>query len=168
MRKLLTLTLSIALSMNLAFSQTGIPKAQSLFIYNFTRLIEWPASYKTGDFIVGVYGGGAVVDAIKATLSGKKVGAQNVQISQYGAIGDIGKCHILFVPFSKGKEIEAIVTKLGNQSTLVITERNGMLDLGSMINFIVEGNALKFELNTSAAASKGLSVSTGLTKMAVN
>jgi hypothetical protein len=36
-------------------AQTSISQAQAVFIYNFTRLIEWPTEYKTGEFVIGVY-----------------------------------------------------------------------------------------------------------------
>ena len=31
-------------------------KMKSIFIMNFAKLIEWPESYRQGDFVVGVVG----------------------------------------------------------------------------------------------------------------
>ncbi len=42
--------------------QTDIPSAQAMFIYNFTRLIEWPN--KEGSFIIGVIGNQEVYNAV--------------------------------------------------------------------------------------------------------
>jgi len=147
--------------------QISIPKAQSLFIYNFTRLIEWPSAYKTGDFVVGVYGGGNIATELSSTLTGKKVSQQNVKFVSYNDVSEISRCHILVVPFEKSENIDEIIDKLGNQGTLIVTERTGMLEKGSVINFIIDGNSLKFELNSAVASKRGLNISTSLHNMAV-
>jgi hypothetical protein len=167
MRKLLTIIVGVFISMNLIHAQTSIPKAQSLFIYNFTRLIEWPQAAKTGDFVVGVFGNAPIAQEIGATLTGKKIGAQNVKIINYGSAGEIGQCHILVLPFGKSNEIGGVLSKIGNQGTLIVSEKKGMIENGAIINFIIDGNSLKFELNKEAASKRGLIISTALEKMAV-
>ena len=167
MKKYLINVIALFLVYNISNAQTTIPRAQSLFIYNFTRLIEWPQSYKTGDFVVGVLGNGQIYDELSKTLSGKKVSTQNVNLVSYKDPNDIEKCHILVVPFSQSSHIAAAISKLGNQGTLVITEKSGMLDNGAIINFIIDGNALKFELNKEAAIRRGLNINSTLEKMAV-
>lgn len=52
-------------------SQSSIPAAQSVFMYNFTRLIEWPAAYKSGDFVIGVIGSAEVFNELKNYTTGK-------------------------------------------------------------------------------------------------
>jgi len=53
-------------------AQTGIPKAQAMFIYNFSRLVEWPVAYKSGPFVIGVLGGSSVADELEVYAMGKK------------------------------------------------------------------------------------------------
>ncbi len=149
------------------YAQTSIPKAQSLFVYNFTRLIEWPSAYKSGDFVVGVIGSGSLSNELGTTLQGKRVSQQVIRFENYKDASEITNCHILVVPFGKSNELENIITKIGNQGTLIITEKNGMLDKGAVINFVIDGNSLKFELNKDAATKRGLTVSSTLEKMAV-
>jgi len=47
MKKAFILVFIMAVISNMSYSQMGIPKAQAMFIFNFCRLIEWPASYRT-------------------------------------------------------------------------------------------------------------------------
>ena len=98
----------------LLFAQTGIPRAQAMFIYNFSRLIEWPASYKSGQFVIGIFGSSAVANEITSYTTGKKVGTQSIAVQQLKSIDEISKCHILFVPFSRTKQLGQIVAKISN------------------------------------------------------
>lgn len=148
-------------------SQTGIPKAQAMFVYNFSRLIEWPATYKTGPFVIGVLGSGEITGELNTYTTGKKVGTQDIIVKQYKDPGEIDKCHILFVTFGKSKGLADIVNSLGNKSTLLITEKNGLIDEGSAINFLVIGDKLKFEISQKNAEKFGIKYSAKLTEMAV-
>jgi hypothetical protein len=148
-------------------AQTEIPKAQAMYIYNFCRLIEWPASYKTGDFVIGVLGVSTVYDELVAFTTGKKVGTQEIKIVRFKEPVEITKCQILFVSFGKSPKIAEIIGKVGSNSTLIITEKNGMIDTGAGINFIVDGDKLKFELRNDNVSKYGLKVSSSLLNMAI-
>jgi len=149
------------------FSQASIAQAQAVFIYNFTRLIEWPAEYKSGPFTIGILGSSDLYDEIKNYTNGKMVGSQPINAVKYNAIEFIGKCHILFVPFNRTKDMDAIKNKIGNNSTLIITEKKGALENGSMINFVIIEDRLKFELKISNASKIGLKIHSNLENMAV-
>ena len=152
---------------SVAYVQTTIPKAQTLFIFNFSRLIEWPASYKTGPFIIGVLGASEVASELEAYTKGKKVGTQEISIMRYKTPQEIGMCHILFVPFPKTKSIAEILSILNNKSTLIITEKDGALDQGSAINFVVIEDKMKFELKPENASKFGIKFSSKLQEMAM-
>ena len=148
------------------FAQTGIPRAQAMFIYNFSRLIEWPSSYKSGSFVIGIFGSSAIANELNSYTTGKKVGTQAITVQELRSIDEISKCHILFVPFSRTKQLGQIVAKINNMSTLLITEKNGAIDLGSAINFLTVGDKLKFEIKQTNASRYGIKVSSKLQEMA--
>jgi hypothetical protein len=148
-------------------SQTSIAQAQAVFIYNFTRLIEWPAESKTGNFEILVYGSNELVSNVKSYTNSKFVGTQPIVVNKCNAVEEIGKPHILFIAFGKTKDMEAIKNKIGNNSTLIITEKKGGLDLGATINFVIIEDKLKFELKTGNASKVGLKIHSNLENMAV-
>lgn len=146
--------------------QNTIPKAQTLFIYNFSRLIEWPASYRSGPFIIGVIGDSDVIRELESYTNGKKVGTQDIEVRQFNSTSEITTCHILFVPFSRTREIPSINRILTGKSTLLITEKNGALDEGSAINFVIVQEKMKFEVKPENANKYGIKFSSKLTEMA--
>lgn len=149
-----------------AKSQTGIPRAQAMFIYNFSRLIEWPASYKSGQFVIGVFGASPTLNELSTYTTNKAVGSQKIIVKRFNSPGEIGTCHILFVPFGKTKMMPEIVSSIGNKSTLVICEKSGAIDSGAALNFVIIGDKLKFEIKTTNATSKSIKLSSKLSEMA--
>lgn len=153
----------ILTSMN---SQTGIPRAQAMFIYNFSRLVEWPASYKSGQFVIGVFGASSTYDELKTYTTNKAVGSQQIVVKKFESAAEIGQCHILFVPFNRTKQMSEINDVLKSKSTLLICEKNGAIDLGAALNFIVIGDKLKFEVSLGNATRKNIKMSSKLSEMA--
>lgn len=147
-------------------SQTGIPRAQAMFIYNFSRLIEWPDSYKSGPFIIGTLGNSATYSELEAYTVNKSVGSQAIQVRKFNSAAEIGNCHILFVPFNKTKELSNVLSLIGSKSTLIITEKNGGIEKGAAINFLIIGDKLKFEVKPTNATSRRIKMSSKLSEMA--
>ncbi len=147
-------------------AQTGIPRAQAMFIYNFSRLIEWPSSYKNGPFVIGILGSSSTQIELSNYTKGKKVGAQPITIRKFKKPEEVSTCHILFVPFAKTKFIPDVLARLGNKSVLIISERNGAINEGATINFVIVNNSLKFELKSSNATKNNIKLSSKLKDMA--
>lgn len=142
-------------------------KYKSIFIYNFTKHFEWPVAYRTGDFIVGVIGNPPIITEIEKITGGKKVGSQIVKVQKYKDVASIGKCHILFIPAGKSKQIGEIQQKIGSVPTLIVTEKEGMSQQGAVINFVIQAGKIKFELNKANATKKGLKISSYLETLAI-
>jgi hypothetical protein len=147
-------------------AQTQIARAQAMFIYNFSRLIEWPANYKNGPFVIGVLGNSALQEQLQVYTSGKRVGSQPITVKTFNTPGDISTCHILFVPFNNTKLMPNILTSVQGKSTLMITEKNGAIEEGAAINFVVIGDKLKFELSSENAVKYQIKISSKLNEMA--
>jgi hypothetical protein len=165
MRKILLFVFFVCFNIS-AYTQTDIARAQALFIYNFSRLIEWPANYKTGPFVIGVVGSSPILSQLQAFTTGKQVGSQPISIKNFNSPAEISTCHILFIPFSETKNLAAIMPHLSGKSTLIITEKNGSIELGAGINFVVVGDKLKFELSPANVSSKDIKLSSKLNEMA--
>lgn len=151
-----------------SYSQASISEAQSIFIYNFTRLIEWPSDRSTGNFIIGVYGSLEVFTDLKNYTTGKTVGSQSIEIKKINTPDDISGLHILFVAFGKTKDLPAIYTKIGETSTLIVSEKNGALEQGASINFVIIEDKLKYEFKAANAKKIGLKYNNYLETMSIS
>ncbi|MBN2813669.1 MAG: YfiR family protein [Bacteroidales bacterium] len=167
MKKIITTLVALFIAVT-AYMQTTIPKAQTLFIYNFSRLIEWPTNYRTGDFVIGILGTSEVAGELETYTKGKKVGTQNIQVIRYKTPAEIQQCHILFVPFARTKSLTEVLPLLNGKSTLIITEKAGALDAGAAINFVIMQDRMKYELRSENATKYGIKFSAKLQEMSAS
>jgi len=80
---------------------------------------------------------------------------------------EIGKCHILFLPSNKSKEIQLVTEKIGTNPILLVTEKDGLAQEGAAINFIIQEGKIKFELNKNVVNKQGLKISSYLETLAI-
>jgi len=141
-------------------------KMKAIFIMNFTKLIEWPQPYREGNFIVGFVGDSPLYSELTRMSKTKKVANQSLQIKKFNSVKDINKCHILYVSQNKSEDINSVVKRLKPHSTLIITEKIGLVDKGAGINFIIKNNRQKFELNKKNVEKYKLKISSNLEALA--
>ena len=141
-------------------------KFKSLFIYQFTKYTEWPEDYKQGDFVIGVVNEGDLTGILESASKAKKINSQNVIIKKINSTADVSKCHVLYVGGTSRDKVEPYVNKAKEYNCLIITEGSGFVNDLSAINFVVVGNALKFEMNKQIFRDQGLTVSNSLENLA--
>ena len=142
-------------------------KLHTVFIYSFTRYVIWPETYNGGEFEIMVMGDSPILDALQEMAQAKKVGDRAIKVTKINNPSEIRKCNILFVPASKSAMLSDVVSKVSNQSILIITEEPGLGAKGSDINFIMKEGKLAFELNQSAVTRQNLKVANELSRLAI-
>ena len=165
MKKSHLLALLLVLSLLPAFAQNY--RMHSVFIYSFTRYVQWPAAYNQGDFEILVLGDSPILEELKAMAQAKKVGDRPIRVTKIASTAEIRKCNMLFVPVEKSDQIVDVVNRVNTQSILIVTEEKGLAAKGSDINFIVKDGKLAFELNQASVNKQGLKVSNELTRLAI-
>jgi len=165
MKRIIFILLSISTLLT-GFKDANIDtnsKVKAIFILNFAKLIEWPEPYQKGDFNIGIIGESPLYNELKRMAGTKKVANQKINVENIKLIKDIKKYHILYVSQEKSDQLSKIVEEIEKNSTLIITEKEGLIDSrGVGINFIVRGNRQKFELNTTNIKRSKLKISSNL------
>ncbi len=148
--------------------QYQVPKYKSVFTLSFMRYIGWPEETKQGDFVIGVVKSNEVAEWLRSLSKGKKFGFQNIIIKEFRSLNDITDCQVLFLSqyVNLLKYASTIVDKIGGKNTLIVSEKNGATKFGSMINFVIKDNKLKFEIHKANASKFGLQISSKLGGMA--
>ena len=143
-------------------------RIKSVFIYNFTRYVEWPADYRTGNFIINMYGTNpAMLAELNTMAKTKTVGLQKIEIRNTTSLDGIGRSNVLFVTPDVTTPIADIIGKIKGKSTLLVTEKAGLAKQGSAINFVVVENRQKFELNKANAEKYSLKISAQLVTLSI-
>ncbi len=130
-------------------------------MYNFTRYIDWPAEKKVGDFKIAILGNSPLTEELRTVASKKNVGAQKILIKNISSLTD-EDFHIVFISAEKSAELGGVLSKYRDESTLVITDKKGLIQNGAGINFSIENGKLIFEINKGNIEKNGLKVSSQL------
>jgi hypothetical protein len=141
-------------------------KIKAVFIYNFTKYIEWPQSYKEGEFTIGIVGETPLYSELIKMTETKKVANQTLEVKKFESPSEVTKCHLLYICKDKSSNIADIIKKLKNNSTLLVTEENLLMEKGAGINFIIKDNRQKFELNKGNVEKYKLKISSNLEALA--
>jgi hypothetical protein len=142
-------------------------KFKALFLYNFIKNIEWPESYKQGDLMIGVLGNSPIAKELETIASTQKNGSQSMKVKVFSNADEAVKCHLIFVASSKSGAISQLITKISSNNTLVISDTKGGIQQGAAINFLTDGDKLKFEISKSRIEQKGLKVSASLLNLGI-
>jgi hypothetical protein len=163
---LILLTQSAAIKLD-ASEEAGA-KIKAIYIYNFTKYIEWPTEYKDGNFVIGVYGTNMpLLNELNKMATSKMVGAQKMEIKNVSNSAEASQCHIIYILSDNSSQLADVVGKVKGKSTLIVTDKAGMTKQGAGINFSVVENKQKIELNRGNIEKYKLKVASTLVDMAV-
>ena len=170
-------------SVSAAWALIGIPSVQgqhakpteyevkATYLYNFSRFVEWPAQgvQVEGDtFAICVLGDNPFGPALNATVAQETIAGKSVVAKQISAPQDAVNCRVLFISSSEAKRLKEILTNLGAASVLTVSDLPRFTQRGGMVQFVLEGDRVRFEVNSAIAARAGLTMSSELLKVAVN
>jgi hypothetical protein len=96
-------------------------------------------------------------------LNNKRIDNLFIEIRQHININDISGCKVLY--FSGGK-INTRLDHLAEKGLFLVGEHDNFNAQGGTLNFFVENNKLRFEINLAAASQAGIKISSKLLSLA--
>jgi hypothetical protein len=165
---------AFALGSGLASAQDAEENREALikaaYLYNFAVHSQWPKNAAGGakeKFIIGVLGKGDLNPALKKIAAGKTVQDKPIVLHHFASIGDYKPCHLLFIAAeaaadhkeSAAERLEAALQKTKGTPVLIVAENEGLAQKGATINFYIEDNNVKFEINLDAVKRADLQIS---------
>lgn len=143
-------------------------KFKAIFIYNFTKYIEWPSKSTGGTFIICVLGSDAIIAELEGIAGKKMVGPMKIFVKKVNSPAEIGQCHIVYIPQSKSSQITQVVDKLKGQNVLIISDKQSGCSMGSGMNFINKSGKINFEVSKPNIEKEGLKVSSELLSLGIS
>ena len=137
-------------------------KFKALFMYNFTKYIEYPASKQAGSFVIAVVGDSPIIGELQTIAEKKTVGPQKIEVKKISASDDVTKCHIVFVPEGQSASAADIAGKIVGKGVVLITDKPGLGKTTSGINYVSSGGKQSFEVNQNRLKEHGVNVASAL------
>ncbi len=142
-------------------------QVKAAFLYKFALYVEWPESaFETGKspVSVGVLGPRWLRNQVEAAVRGRSLAGRPVTVTRV-VDQDLSDFHVLFVVRSE-EERFAPGSVSGDRPMLVVTESPNWQEFGSVINFVLMDDRIRFDVDLASAEKRGLSLSSQLLNVA--
>lgn len=140
----------------------GEDDVKAAFLYRFGSFIEWPATaFADADssFVIVVAGADAVAEKLAAITAQRTVHGRRVVVRRASRVDQVGAPQVLFIGTEARHSFDALVATLAGTPVLIVTEIEGAVARGSMIDLVVDDDRVRFDVAPATAAAHGLTVS---------
>jgi hypothetical protein len=142
---------------------------KAAFLYRFAQFVEWPSSAFDGPeapLRFCVFGRDPFGEALDRTTSGESISGRGIDIRRTMSIAGLEDCHLVFVGHSERAHVAAVIERVQHRPVLTVGETQGFAERGGVINFVLEQNRVRFEVNPESARREGLTIASGLLRLA--
>ena len=166
--RIVALAFNLSLLAGALHAQTTNYKTYSVFLYSFTKYIEWPQEARDGDFIIAVVGNQKLLQEMQTAVAGRKAGTQTIKVVEAKNVTDLTRVHMVFISDMKSGATDDFVAHFKGKPVLVVTERDGLVKKGAGVSFLIaDDNTLKFQMNEPALSEARLKASSAILALAL-
>jgi hypothetical protein len=143
---------------------------KATYLYNFGRFVVWPpnAAAKNADsFAICVFGKDPFGPVLDATFAGETLDGKPVVARRIATVPEAAACRILFVAASEERRLNDVLKAVDKAGVLTVSDIPDFCQRGGMIQFVLQGNNLRFEVDLAATEGAGLMLSSELLKVAL-
>jgi hypothetical protein len=144
--------------------QLNSASLKSLFIYNFTKHIDWPDN-SDAHISIGIVNEPEFSEKLQQILKNKKIKDKTYEVLSIHSPEEAQKCQLVFIPAEQGYQLKQFVKWLDGRNVLIVTEGNNMAAKGAAISIVEYNGKLSFEVNEQAIYKSGLNVSKELIRL---
>jgi hypothetical protein len=141
---------------------------KAAFLYNFAKFVDWPLPAGDGKepLVIVVLGRDPFGPVLKNTLWGKTIHNRPLVVRRVSRIEEVMPCHVLFIGNLERRRLRQALAAVEGAAVLTVSEVEDFLEQGGAVQFVPDGNKVRFEINLGAARRSGLNISSKLLSLA--
>jgi hypothetical protein len=145
-------------------------RIKAAFLYKFAGYVEWPPgafAQPESPIVIGVAGANGIARELEQMIAGRKMGERSLQVRRL-ARGEKAAdcCQILFIGGSDRRAAEELLASVQARPALTVTEADGGHPKGSVINFLMLDNRVRFDISREEEEHNGLQLRSQLLAVA--
>jgi len=140
---------------------------KAVFLYHFTRYMQWPEEAEPDVFTIVVLGRSEIIAPLQEIAKKKTVGSKPIVVRPCLEIGQIGRPRILFIAKSAALRTAQVLEKIRGTDILAVGEVEGLASRGVAVNFVLREATVKFEISEKALKEARIQTSSQLLKLAI-
>lgn len=143
-------------------------QVKAAYLANFVKFIEWPATANTDGepFSICILGQDPFGPVLDSVLAGETVDRHRLVPRRVPSAHEAAGCRVLYMGLPDEGHLKTAFAALDNSSILTVGDSPQFLKRGGMIQFVLDGNRVRFEVNLPAAKNAGLNLSSELLRVA--
>jgi len=156
-----------------AFAQSDLqapePRVKAAFLFKFGSYVEWPPGTfvsATAPFTIGVMDADELAEELETIVAGRDMDGRPVIVRKLRDGDPVTGVNIVFIGKTVDGKLNGILAAMKGRPTLAVTESEGALGHGSMINFVVIDGKVRFDVSLQPAAAGNLKISSRLLAVA--
>jgi YfiR/HmsC-like len=140
---------------------------KAAYLYNFGKFARWPADASSnGSFSICVLGRDPMGSTLDSIVKNETIDGKPVTVSRMTEPEEATSCRIVFICNSEERHLGTILSVLGRAPVLTVSDLPQFTSRGGMIQFVREGERIRFEVNLDAATPQKLTFSSELLRVA--
>jgi YfiR/HmsC-like len=144
---------------------------KAAFLFHFAQFVEWPdGTFKAASspLMYCTLGADPFSGALDDTLRGKTIGERVIHVQHLRSSEPVQGCQVLFIGAVEAKRTSSLLANLKKEPVLTVGESQNFAEEGGMIEFLLEGNKIRFAINLQAVNTARLKMSARLLALAKN
>lgn len=144
-------------------------QVKAAFLLNFAKFVEWPPEVlrSPGDPIVTcVLGRDPFGHWLKDAVDGRSIDTHPLVLRHISKTTEAGTCQILFVSSLEPRRTWTALAEMTKTGVLTVGECEEAGDNNAIITLSLEGDHVRFEINTQAAEAGRMRISSRLLSLA--
>lgn len=144
-------------------------KIKAAFLYKFLDYTEFPAAAfadAAAPLVIGVLAADDVAEELGRIVARRNVQSRTVAVRTLRDNEMASGVHLLFVGGSDAARVRGVLKALPSAPLLLVTEAENGLQQGSVINFKVVDERVRFDVSLEAADKNGIKLSSRLLTVA--
>lgn len=124
-------------------------QVKAAYLYKFASYVEWPdGAFAQADspLVIGVIGADGLSDELARSVTGRTTNGRAVVVRKLRRGDPVAGLHILYIGQLEKAPLADVLAATKGQPMLTVTESEDAYALGSMINFVVVEDKMRFEV----------------------
>jgi len=146
-------------------------QVKAAYLSKFGIFIDWPKSAfdsPQSPVVLCVAGADPFGDALDKIAQGQRIGTRAITVKRLKAVARDSGCDILYAGGSDEQSVDQALDTVNGAGVLTVTDSVPDSHAAGIVEFVVQDNRVRFNIDEAAAAKNGLTISSHLLSLALN
>jgi hypothetical protein len=142
---------------------------KAAFLYKFLAYVEWPQAnnpWPSEALVIGVVGSNALAEELTGIIARRSAPNHPIAVRKFQGVQSTDGLHVLFIGKGAAALTEEMLRGTNARPVLTVTESEAAFALGSVINFVIEADRVRFDVALQRAERNNIKISSRLLSVA--